>query len=98
MPEQGHQAATFSVAATTRIGTMHAAIAPFVTRRLAGWWSFRLYPDFGNGQQTPHDAAAESDEGLAEVLDYIQRVGHSLKGTDWSGSGWVGKGRKKPRK
>lgn len=98
MPEQGHQAATLGTAAQRRVDDLETAIAPFVTRRLAGWWSLRVYPDFRKGQQTPRDAAAESDEGLAEALEYVKRIGPAIKGTDWSGSGWVGKGRRRARK
>lgn len=82
----------------TRRARIESAIAPFVTRRLAGAWSHGRYRDFREGIVSPAEVAAESDEGLAEVLDYIRRVGPSVKGTDWSGSGWVGKGRKKPPK
>lgn len=74
-----------------------SAVAPFVTRRLAGVWANGRYPDFRNGTVSPAEAAEDGDAGLGDVLAYITRIGPSLKGKDWSGSGWVGKGSKRRR-
>lgn len=78
---------------------IQSGIAPFVGRRLAGAWANRRYPDFRSGEISPAEVAEGSEAGVDEVLAYIARIGPSLKGTDWSGSGWVGKGPKsRPRR
>ena len=74
------------------------AASTWVGSRLAGSWANGKYPSFRDGASCPRDIALESDEGLREVLAFLEKEGPSLKTSDWAGSGWKGKGSRSSRK
>ncbi len=94
MPDLTHIIPTTDRERDRRDQVMLTAAKVWVGNRLAGACSNGRYADFREGARAPREVACESDEGLSEVLAYIQKVGPSLKTSDWSGSGWKGKGKR----